>query len=152
GTGMLAKATGWAAAHANRTIVFGRNQARLDRLKNINSNGLEVRTLDYTDTEALKREVQSACLQGGPIDMVIAWIHSTAPEAIPAIKQQLSELQSEQWTFIHIKGSSRNLPRIVTPDAPDHSMHCHVKEIQLGFIYDGFFSRWLTNEEISDGV
>ncbi|MFZ4451080.1 short-chain dehydrogenase [Salibacterium aidingense] len=153
GTGMLAKATGWMTKHATRTVVFGRNQGRLDYLmKSYNSHGLEIRNLDYTDTEALKHEIKSAYMQHGPIDMVVAWIHSTAPAAIQTIKQQISYLQGRRhWTFLHIKGSANDLTSIITSD-PDNSANCHVKEVRLGFIYNGSFSRWLTNEEISDGV
>lgn len=152
GTGMLAKATGWVITHANETIVYGRNQARLNQIKNkYNGSGLEVRELDYQDTKALKREIKSAYKQSGSIDLVIAWIHSTAPKAIPTIKQQISQLQSHQWSLLHIKGSNRNLSSIVTSDL-DHSMNCHVREVRLGFIYDGISSRWLTHEEISNGV
>lgn len=71
GTGMLAKTTCWITEHASQTIVLGRSQERLNRIRNkCNSYGLEIRELDYKDTRALKREIKSAYEQGGPIDML----------------------------------------------------------------------------------
>jgi len=152
GTGMLAKATGWIAARSERTVVFGRNRHRLERIaKQYDGYGLEVKQLDYTDNAALIREIHAAHSQHGPIGMVVAWIHGTAPKALPTIKEQISRLQSDPWTLVHIKGSSSRLSDITKPD-PDAPENCQVKEVRLGFVYDGTSSRWLTHEEISDGI
>lgn len=152
GTGMLSKATDWIVEHAAHTTVFGRNYNRLMQMKKNNSgNGLDIRELDYTNISALKDEIKYSFNQYGPIDMVVSWIHGTAPNAIPTIKQQISQLQNEHWTFIHVKGSSKNLTSIVSTDIANAG-NFNSKEVRLGFIFDGNFSRWLTNEEISNGV
>jgi|SRR5690625_1645774 len=152
GTGMLSKATAWIVEHATQTTVFGRNFKRLLQIKkNSSGNKLEVRELDYTNISALKDEIKYSFTQYGPIDMVVSWIHGTAPEAIPTIKQQISQLQNKHWTFLHVKGSSSNLDSIVSKEKT-HSEQYSIKEVRLGFIYNDTFSRWLTNEEISNGV
>ncbi|MET3695683.1 hypothetical protein SAMN05877753_102786 [Bacillus oleivorans] len=152
GTGMLAEATGWITTNADHTIAYGRNKTRLERLEKMyGEHGLEVKELDYSDIEALKSELKTAFKQHGPIYMVVAWIHSTAPTAVPTIMKQVSELQIHQWTLILIKGSSSYLSSIISPES-DIPENCYVKEVLLGFIYNGTTSRWLTHQEISEGV
>ncbi|WP_453993681.1 short-chain dehydrogenase [Bacillus nitroreducens] len=153
GTGMLAEASGWIAEHANHSIVFGRNMQRLERLANRYGNhGLKVRQLDYTQTEQLRSVIVDSYMQYGEIDMVVAWIHGTAPDAIQTIKNQLSDLQKETpWKLIEVKGSSSHLSNIQTTGQYVQE-NCHVKIVQLGFVLDGCTSRWLTHKEISNGV
>jgi NAD(P)-dependent dehydrogenase (short-subunit alcohol dehydrogenase family) len=153
GTGMLAQTTGWIAEHAKHTVAFGRNKQRLNGLaKKYGQYGLEARELDYTNTEALRKAIKVTYTEYGKIDLVVSWIHSTAPDAIPEIKKQLSKLQkNHQWTLVVVKGSSSHLARITDSemDIPDN---CFLKEVQLGFKYNGVSSRWLTHQEISEGV
>ncbi|MEI3614916.1 short-chain dehydrogenase [Pseudogracilibacillus sp. SO30301A] len=107
--------------------------------------------MDYTDNERLKQEISHSYVRHGSINMVVAWIHGTAPRAIPTIMKQVSELQeNKQWTFVIIK-SSGNLDRIITP-VKSTERNCIIKEVQLGFIYNENTSRWLTHEEISRGT
>lgn len=152
GTGMLQEASGWIAKHAEHTIAFGRNQQRLSRLKGkYGEYGLEVRALDYTDNERLKQEISHSFVKHGPINMVVAWIHGTAPSAIPTIMKQISALQeNKQWTFVIIK-SSGNLVKIITP-VKSTEKNCNIKEVLLGFIFNENTSRWLTHKEISEGT
>lgn len=152
GTGMLQGASGWIAKHAKHTIAFGRNKQRLSRLqKEYGVYGFEARTLDYTDNEMLKQEINHSFIKHGQINMVVAWIHGTAPNAVPTIMKQVSSLQkNKQWTFVIIK-SSGNLIRIITP-IKNTEKNCTIKEVQLGFIYNENNSRWLTHKEISEGT
>ncbi|WP_155982744.1 short-chain dehydrogenase [Paucisalibacillus sp. EB02] len=153
GTGMLAEATGWIVKHVNHTVVFGRNRHRLERLSNkYSEQGLKVQELDYSNTESLKHQITNAYEEHGEIDLVVAWIHSTAPDAIPTIKRQIATLQvHRQWTLVIVKGSSSHLTNIAFTenDVPEN---CIVKEVQLGFIYNEMTSRWLSHHEISEGV
>ncbi|WP_090234560.1 hypothetical protein [Lentibacillus halodurans] len=97
GTGMLAEATGWIAAHANHTIAFERNRQRLDLLKKkYGEHELEVKKLDYTDTLALENEIKHAHMQHNTIIMFGDWIHSTAPTAIQTIKTMITKRQTHQ--------------------------------------------------------
>ncbi|HLR69857.1 MAG TPA: hypothetical protein VK085_00315 [Pseudogracilibacillus sp.] len=151
GTGMLQGASGWIAKNAKHTIAFGRNKQKLFHLqREYGVNGLEARMLDYTDNESLKQEINHSFIKHGPINMVVAWIHGTAPNAVPTIMKQVSALQENQWTFVIIK-SSGNLVRIITP-VKSTEQNCNIKEVQLGFIYNENNSRWLTHEEISEGT
>ncbi|WP_026907279.1 hypothetical protein [Paucisalibacillus globulus] len=108
--------------------------------------------MDYSNIDDLMHKIEVAYEEYGEIDLVVAWIHSTAPDAIPTIKKQISELQKNHtWTLVIVKGSSSHLASITAyeADVPDN---CIVKEVQLGFIYNGVSSRWLTHQEISEGV
>ncbi|MEI3605721.1 hypothetical protein SPD48_08450 [Pseudogracilibacillus sp. SE30717A] len=153
GTGMLKEASRWISTHAEHTIIFGRNRDHLASIKeNFGNEQLEVRELDYTDIISLENELKRAFITNGPIHMVVAWIHGTAPSAIPTIIEQIDQLQENlQWNLILIKGSSDNLSSITTPILSTRE-NCIIKEVKLGFIYDGNSSRWLTHQEISSGT
>ncbi len=152
GTGMLQEASGWIAKHAEHTITFGRNKHRLSQLyRKYGEQGLEVRVLDYTDNKWLKEEIIHSFIKHGPINMVVAWIHGTAPNAIQTIIKLISTLQeNKQWTLVIIK-SSGDLAKIITP-VNNTEKNCNIKEVQLGFIYNETTSRWLTHKEISEGT
>lgn len=108
--------------------------------------------MDYTNTGALKFEIAKAIADNGEIDLVVAWIHGTAPDAIDTIKRELANLQKgHPWTLVHIKGSSYDLSSILdTEHHPSDSFQ--EKFVQLGFVIEGSTSRWLTHQEISEGV
>lgn len=150
GTGMLGKATGWIAEHSTKTMIYGRNIHRLKKFEK-QFNNVIPRVLDYQDTNKLEQEIRYAHKSNGPIMTVVAWIHGIAPQAIPTIKEQLGSLQNDRWILILVKGSSSNLSSIISSEK-DLQSNCDVKEIQLGFKLAGSRSRWLTHEEISDGV
>ncbi|MGN8646749.1 short-chain dehydrogenase [Gracilibacillus sp. HCP3S3_G5_1] len=150
GTGMLAGATKWLIENAEHTSVVGRNKQRLERLrpKHANSN-LQLITLDYKDSEALREFLRRTIQAYGPIDLVVSWIHSVAPDAIPIILGELQH-QKSPWRLVHIKGSSRDLSAISKEiTVPKNCLYC---EVQLGFKIEGSTSRWLTHKEISNGV
>lgn len=150
GTGMLRKATEWIAEHSTKTVVFGRDIDKLTRIKEKN-NCIEIRILDYTDTNKLIEEINRAYKNNGPINTVIAWIHSTAPDALSTIKSKIGTIQDEQWTLLLVKGSSANIDDILASES-DFPFNCHLKVVQLGFKIIGSHSRWLTHDEISNGV
>lgn len=153
GTGMLAQATSWIVENATNTVVFGRNRQRLDFLKKrIKSHRLQTEQLDYTCTDDLRKAIHQAYDQNGKIDRVVAWIHSTAPDAVNVIREQITKLQQDHpWTLVLIKGSSSNLASIIQQEE-EYKDACTLQVVQLGFVIEGTTSRWLTHEEISNGV
>ena len=87
--------------------------------------------------------------KNGQLDLVVAWIHLIAENALELIVQEASK-NNEIWTLFHVLGSSTNLDEIKkSVNVPDS---CQYRQVQLGFILENGYSRWLTNEEISDGV
>lgn len=149
GTGMLSEMSKWVMQQATYTVIIGRNEHRLRRLQS-DYGSVHVKQLDYKDTHALRQMIQTAIVQHGAIDLVVAWIHSDAPYAISTIIHEICHLQRKKWRFFHIKGSSQHLDR--KQSLPCLSDDCLYREVHLGFKREGGRSRWLTHDEISTGV
>ncbi|MGE8203600.1 short-chain dehydrogenase [Heyndrickxia sp. NPDC080065] len=151
GTGMLAGVSLWLVNQGYQVSVIGRNPNRMESLagKTEDKNAITPVLVDYSNEVLLKENVRSIIKENGPIQLVIAWIHSYAERSIDIILQEVSK-QNDKWRLYHVLGSSKNLneikKKISTPDT------CLYRQIQLGFILENDNSRWLTNEEISQGV
>lgn len=150
GTGMLAGATKWLIENAEQISVVGRNKQRLEQLRpEYDNSNFQPVILDYKDSEALREFLQRTIQTYGPVDLVVSWIHSVAPDAIPIILGELQH-QKNPWRLVHIKGSSHDLSAISNEiTVPKNCLYC---DVQLGFKAEGSVSRWLTHEEISNGV
>ncbi|QQK75567.1 short-chain dehydrogenase [Salicibibacter cibarius] len=150
GTGMLAGATKWLIETTDHISIIGRNKHKLEQLYSDHDNSdLRLVTLDYKDNEALRHFMRQTIQTYGPIDLVVSWIHSVAPDAIPIILDELTH-QEHQWRFVHIKGSSHDLSSILAEiPVPRNCRYC---DVQLGFKVEANVSRWLTHKEISNGV
>ncbi|MEN1969083.1 short-chain dehydrogenase [Lentibacillus sp. N15] len=152
GTGMLTNVSKWLIQHSVHTTVVARNKERLNRLQPDEPNNVSVDllSLDYKNTEALSEHIKHALNYHGAIDTVVAWVHRDAPQTIPVILNEIRDQQQKNYHFFHIKGSSQNLASIKSRLSVP-SM-CQYHTIQLGFVVEGNYSRWLTHEEIADGV
>lgn len=104
-------------------------------------------SLDYHDSDILKQSIKGTIKQNGPITLVIAWIHTTAKKALQVICEEI-ELHSKSYGLFHILGSSAS--RLERQKIGSSS--CDYHRILLGFILQGEHSRWLTHEEIAEGV
>jgi len=157
GTGMLSDATLSLSEMSAAVTVFARTQRSLAKLGHSLSaypaqyNPVKV---DYLDSVALESSVLSSVEKHGPIDLVVAWIHSIAPEA-PLLIAKLVAQSSPGLDYYHIFGSSEAesgnsaaQARAMFEELPGLSYH----RIILGFIIEGNRSRWLRDEEISQGV
>lgn len=135
--------------------VIGRNPRRFEALRRetIHLKGnLDPLILDYTDDEKLTSEIEQSIKRYGDISLVVSWIHSNAPNAGLIIAGNLNS-QNKDFRFFDILGSASADPsKDVT--APEYSRLSHIKyrDIILGFKIENNVSRWLTDEEISEGV
>ncbi|GAB5497031.1 MAG: short-chain dehydrogenase [Phycisphaerales bacterium] len=134
GTGMLAGVCRELAERGCLLSVLARRQADL-------GPGVTCYPCDYTDPDSFKSAADSAIRQTGKPSLLITWIHSTAPLAADLI---------HSWTtptrHIRVLGSaSANKP------APDLS-EAGVEQVVLGFVVNQTGSRWLTHDEICEGV
>jgi len=110
--------------------------------------------VDYRDTDAFVRTVESAIAQSGPISLAVVWIHGVAPDAPLALAAALTQ-DGAACRYIHVLGSAA-----ANPAAPDDGRRpaferltgLRYEEVVLGFIREGARSRWLTNTEIAEGV
>ncbi|MGC4379358.1 short-chain dehydrogenase [Fictibacillus sp. Mic-4] len=151
GTGMLQKVCLWLENEGYHVSVIGRRNARLKELveKASSSEKITPISVDYHDGEKFKAELNKTMEKNGPVDIAVAWIHSTAPEGMNILETTISSHAAKKWELFHIKGSAAS--RIPRTDLST-SQNCDYRQIILGFILDGDSSRWLTNNEIAEGV
>jgi len=147
GSGMLEGATLQLAERYARVYVVGRDADKLYRLTTRNPVVHPV-ALDYKDDGSFSEALETM-LSGGKIDLVVAWIHSDAPRALQILIEKL-ESRNNRCVLLHVLGSRADLNHLAEQygkfDSADY------RQVQLGFIVDDSGSRWLTNEEISNGV
>lgn len=151
GTGMLSEVTLWLISQGYHVSIIARNAERMDKLVKRAGTKHHVTPLlvDYTDGKKLQEKLKNTISKNGEIDLVVAWIHSYATEALSIIIDEVSH-QMHQWQLFHILGSRSNVERIRENLAIPN--FCTYYQVQLGFIIDNGHSRWLTNEEISSGI
>ena len=148
GSGMLKETSISLASKYDYVTVIGRNKKKMEALIN-QCNNINPLYLDYHDTSNLKLEIEEQIRKLGHIDLIVAWVHSTAPNALFTIINVVSK-QRNNWNLVHILGSSSNLETIrKNISVPEN---CTYSQVQLGFVRENNQTRWLTNIEISSGV
>ncbi|MBL5768337.1 MULTISPECIES: short-chain dehydrogenase [Heyndrickxia] len=152
GTGMLSNTSLWLMSKGYQVSVIGRNVNRMEGLisRSIDRSLIIPILVDYSDVALLKRNLRQAIERNGPIELVIAWIHSYAENALEIISKEVSHWNEGTWSLFHVLGSSRNLSEIKSEINVFDS--CRYHQVQVGFVIENGHSRWLTNEEISQGV
>nr|WP_281347077.1 short-chain dehydrogenase [Virgibacillus doumboii] len=151
GSGMLKKVCHWLNENGFIVYVIGRNQDKLQKVKydSMYAENLHGVSTDYQDNEHFTDVIGDILETNGIPQIVVSWIHSTAPEALPLIKDMIMERNlNSVWRLFHVQGSSRFFEKENTP-VPDN---CLYRRVYLGFILENNHSRWLTHDEISDGV
>ncbi|SHG39533.1 short-chain dehydrogenase [Ornithinibacillus halophilus] len=153
GTGMLEKVCHWLVDQDYFVSVINRHEERFQEMvKRTKQPAKQPErfhplTLDYHDGETLQSKIQEAVSEHGVPDLVVSWIHSSAPEALPIIMKHC-ETRTEPWKLLHIQGSSSFFVKENTP-VPEN---CQYRRVYLGFVVEDNQSRWLTHHEISNGV
>lgn len=144
---MLAGASLWLARQGYLVSVIGRNPNKMQRLTDQHPARITPVFVDYTDTEALADQIEQVQKENGQIELVLAWIHGTGRDVFSALIKSLS---TKPWELFHVTGSSADLRKV--KDKAAVPSHVQYYQIQLGFHIENGRSRWLTNQEISDGV
>jgi hypothetical protein len=147
GTGMLSDVTLWLHKKGYIVSVIGRRNETYQRLirKAEKPKLIHSLVLDYHHTDLLKEKLTERIKKDGPFQLVVCWVHSTGKEVIPTI---LALQKDQKYDFFHVKSSTSYISR-VKPDVPENVDY---HEIYLGFKLVGNHSRWLTHDEISEGV
>ena len=148
GTGMLAKASVWLSKNGYHVSVIGRNPEKMQRVLIQNLTQLSPVLVDYTNSQELMEQIRHTQQKNGPIQLLVAWVHSNGPNVIPNLLEMLPETQP--MDFFHVNGSSSNLQDIKAEIAIPQHVRYH--QIQLGFKVENGVSRWLTNDEIAGGT
>ncbi|MCM3226195.1 Rossmann-fold NAD(P)-binding domain-containing protein [Terribacillus saccharophilus] len=147
GTGMLQAAVlGW-NQEGHEVTVVARTEEKLRRLSESAAHPELLRTIqaDYHQLENFQKQLETIPKP----DIIVSWIHRSGNNAIQALCNLYGELVKRVALF-HIKGSSAYNPR--QNYTPRYTGTIQYHEVILGFQLNESTSRWLTNEEIANGV
>ncbi|MDA1533562.1 short-chain dehydrogenase [Bacillus cereus group sp. TH254-2LC] len=149
GTGMLKRVSIWLCEQGFHVSIIGRDEVKLENVKRESTTpeSITCLPLDYHNDDGVKLAIKNTIERNGPITLVVAWIHSSAKDALSLICREL-DLLSEIYDVFHILGSKAS--RIASHKIG--GKRCSYHRIILGFILEDTYARWLTHEEISDGV
>ncbi len=142
GSGMLSDFCKELAKHYAKVGVVGRTKAKMHSLTH--TTNITPVYVDYTDTLVLQHELERFAKNFGTPNLVVAWIHTHASDAVLVAAQYCS------GAFYEITGQSGAQPGHV-------SRHHEASIAKLGIEYHRIIlgkigNRWLTNSEISAGV
>jgi hypothetical protein len=156
GTGMLRRASVAIARNFSTFTAVARTRASLDALARDIGSPTDRQQfyidLDWDDQDkflaALSRHVSQ---HGGP-SLVVAWLHnaSLGPRLANALSKHSSTCEFFQVLGSAGRGPSSEAPRLKSQI--EHRCGLAYYQVVLGFRREGPLSRWLTNDEISDGV
>ena len=158
GTGMLADCTASLVAEGWRVVLPSRRYAPIstetyqpDSGHNGGGHDLEDggRALwvqaDWTYPQDLAERAGKAL--GGPADLLVAWVHR---EQRGAVFQAVRSLLAPGAPVVEVRGS---IATDLLADAPEPLLADHPTQIVvLGFVRTEGTTRWLTHQEIADGV
>lgn len=149
GTGMLREVTLWLSRQGYRVFVIGRNERKLKNVVNEGQPGTIIPVaVDYHDDNGFFRKIDEVKRVNGPVELVVSWIHSSAPRAFDILNDVVNDKADDTWRLFHVRGSSAALS-----NTPIHvPEHCRYRQVVLGFIIENGQSRWLSHQEISGGV
>lgn len=157
GTGMLRRVSLYLAEQGHIVSVIARSRERLESLVRAASpfpGNVNPLALDYRENERLVKELRGAVERYGPVELAVCWIHSVAPDALRLTVETLSASASS-LCVVHVRGSASANPASGGPRPPEWMRKfpsVRYRQAILGFVVEGGRSRWLTHEEISDGV
>lgn len=106
---------------------------------------------DYYDEAGFTAALEAAVASSGPVDLAVTWIH-TLKIAAPRLVAERTRGRMFQVLGSAAADPARpealDLGRAVADGLPD----CRLRQVVLGFKVEAGRSRWLTDEEISDGA
>jgi hypothetical protein len=124
--------------------------------------------LDYRDGESLQAALEEATGEWGAIRLAVCWIHSVAPEALWIVAGALASgsgsasddraaggLPGSAPRLLHLLGSAQEDPVRSRPDVDERKERfpgVAWERILLGYRIEDGRSRWLTHDEIVEGV
>ncbi|HGH7196956.1 TPA: short-chain dehydrogenase, partial [Bacillus wiedmannii] len=149
GTGMLKRVSMWLCEQGFHVSVIGRDEVKLENVKRESAapESITCLSLDYHNDDDVKLAIKSTIERNGPITLVVAWVHSSAKGTLSLICREL-DVSSETYSVFHILGSKAS--RMTAQKIG--GTRCSYHRIILGFILEDTYARWLTHEEISEGV
>lgn len=152
GTGMLRDVSLSFARRGIITSVVGKSEWRMETLMQSAGEHREYVNpilTDYTHPDTFKRSLLDGVAAYGPYTTCVAWIHSQAKEGFHILRDVL-EVDNQECQLYHVRSNTAQYPRVFEsyPDAGNLRYH----RVLLGYEREGTHSRWLTDEEIANGV
>ncbi|MFS0562128.1 hypothetical protein AB1K91_15430 [Terribacillus sp. 179-K 1B1 HS] len=147
GTGMLQAAVlNWNEEGHEVTMIARTKESLLRVVKRaVHPDCIHMIQTDYHQLDSFQNQLENLSAP----DIIVSWIHSSGKEAIQAMCDLYGTLQ-KPISFFHIKGSKAHDPR--HNYIPKFAENIDYHEVILGFRITEDISRWLTNQEIADGV
>lgn len=156
GTGLLKRVSLFLAQHSNTVSVIARHRESLDQLASEAgelSDRINPIELDYQNIKQLQKQLKASVRKHGPIMLAVTWVHEDAPETRDTIAGFLNRT-SPVCRYFHVQGSTTDPQPIA--DAYKNMLARYQKvlyrRIILGFEVEKGFTRWLTEEEVGNGV
>jgi hypothetical protein len=106
---------------------------------------------DYRDEAAFADAVDGALAASGPIDFAVAWIHDVRLPANRILAERLGPARLFQVLGSAIADPARP-DRLQTAAAAVEGLGCRLRQVVLGFQVEDGRTRWLSDNEISQGV
>jgi hypothetical protein len=147
GSGMLAGLCRRLAAEAWQVTVVGRDGAKLARAT-AGDPRLTPLSVDYEDLTALAAALEAAVAARGPIVLAVCWIRSWAPQSLLAAAHTVAA----GGRLFHVVGSQASGASAAAAGRLECRPDLRYRRVELGAVRTGAHERWLTHEEISDGV
>lgn len=143
GTGMLSGLCEALAGDGGRLSLLSRHASRV-----LSAGGFDC---DYYDPASFSAALDAAVVRSGPISLAVAWFHTLKIEAPRRLAERI------EGRLFQVLGSA-----VADPSHPDRLNTarkvigglpaCELRQVVLGFKVEAPGSRWLTHDEISDGV
>ncbi len=151
GTGMLADLSIWLASEYEHVTVIGREWGKFESLIEKAGNLAErivPISVDYNDDGRFVDAIRRDLWRHGPVNLCVAWVRSKSMGSLEIAAKEISEHSREEWRLFRILGV-RGLKEKKMPELPSSARY---REVTLGFIREDSRSRWLTNDEICQGI
>lgn len=149
GTGMLQNVSLYLNNESWLVSVIGRQTTKLEMLTQKSSQPQYIHpiSVDYHADNVFRQTLSHTFNKYDFPELIVSWIHSSAPNALNTVIDVMKD-SPHVWRLFHIQSSARFFTKENTP-GPDN---CLYRRVYLGFVLEQHASRWLTHDEISQGV
>ena len=162
---MLTEATKTLANQFAKLSLVARNGQRLDGLADEIENSQQgdgntkpclVTTIsvDYSNLASYLPQLKEALKRNGPPNLVLAWMRTSARDAVIETAKAVSEKATQTIPFFDIRSSAASKPGFFDDRKEEVSAipNIYYHKVALGCIRENGIQRWLTHPEICEGV
>lgn len=147
GSGMLAGLCRRLAHDGWQVSIVGRDRSKLTRAT-AGSPRMHAISVDYEQIGPFAAALMPAAADRGPIVLAVCWIRSRAPQSLRAAADALAP----GAPFFHVIGGQRSDASAAVIGELERRDGLDYRQVRLGVVIEHGRKRWLTNDEISDGV